>query len=107
CGPPACLRAPASLSGKAETGTDDGHLDDRRGLKTFGQKCGQWEVLDRFQGVERRPFVNALNELYARYSLDELQFVGEYHRRMRDIVSDEIEKLNGTKNNTKQLIGFE
>jgi len=52
-------------------------------------------------------FVNALNELYARYSLDELQFVGEYHRRMRDIFSDEIEKLNGTKNNTKQLIGFE
>jgi len=41
-------------------------------------------------------FVNALNELYARYSLGELQFVAEY-RRMRDIFSDEIEKLNGTK----------
>ena len=26
---------------------------------------------------------------------------------MRDIFSDEIEKLNGTKNSTKQLIGFE
>ena len=41
-------------------------------------------------------FVNALNELYARYSLGEFQFVAEY-RRMRDIFSDEIEKLNGTK----------
>jgi hypothetical protein len=27
----------------------------RRELKTFGQKCGQWEVLEGFQGVERCP----------------------------------------------------
>src|SRR5262249_11737224 len=76
CGSAGCLRAPAGLPGEAETGTNDGHPNDRRQVKTFGQRFGQWEVLDRFRGAERCPFVNALNELYARYSLDELQFVG-------------------------------
>jgi|SRR5215510_5740293 len=40
-------------------------------------------------------FGNSLNELYAQYTLDQLKFVADYHRRMGEIFSNEIKKLNG------------
>src|SRR5262249_14302673 len=42
-------------------------------------------------------FGNSINEMYARYSLDELKFVADYHRSMSGIFSNEIKKLNGTR----------
>src|SRR5262249_6335129 len=42
-------------------------------------------------------FGSSLNELYAQYRLNELKFVADYHRRMGDIFSNEIKKLNRTR----------
>lgn len=36
----------------------------------------------------------ALNKLYATSSIDELKLIAEYHRKMSDLLADEIKKLN-------------
>jgi len=42
-------------------------------------------------------FENSINELYAQYTLEQLKFVADYHRKMGEIFSNEIKKLNGTR----------
>jgi hypothetical protein len=47
--------ASTNLSSYAEAKADDQAHSPGWKVKTFGQKFGQWEVLRRFQGVERCP----------------------------------------------------
>jgi MarR family transcriptional regulator, organic hydroperoxide resistance regulator len=37
----------------------------------------------------------ALNKLYTRYDIHELELIANYHRQIRDLLSEEIHKLNG------------
>jgi len=43
------------LGGLIEDKGGDHQISTATELKTFGQKFGQWEVLERFQGIERCP----------------------------------------------------
>jgi len=49
------------------------------------------------RGIERyASYTKASNEdVYARYSLRKLETIADYHRRMADVLSAEIQKLTG------------